>query len=144
MGRTLRQVRHYQRYVTSAIAVVLVEDVVVISRNPKVIWKEAALLECCTEIVPVPHCPYALQCTAQFPLIPKKLPWGIQTTSNTRFRGLIQPTTPNGIAVKSAVFPQCTFVTSGQTNRHIDQPTEHTRNWTCKNRPLTLVQRDVV
>ena len=64
------------------------------------------------------HCP--------IPFSPKILIYPLTVSRSwdlepcTPFLGSTQPTSPNGISIESAIFPQCMLVTNGQTDRPTD------------------------
>ena len=71
------------------------------------------------------------------PHFPKHLPihvGDLDSLSHTWFHEPIRPTTPNGISIASAVFPEYKFVTNGQT----DQLKKRRLNSTSKNRPFMI------
>ena len=78
---------------------------------PKVIWKRAASRRCNTR---PPKSPHWLQWRA--PNSPPKVPLSVDRSPNPTtclIPGPFRPMMPNGIRIRSAVFPQCT----GQTDR---------------------------
>ena len=58
---------------------------------------------------------------------PQKVPLPVDRSSNPTIvliAGPVRPTTPNGIRIRSAVFPQCTGQTDGRTDRPTDRQWE--------------------
>ena len=71
---------------------------------------------------PLVKSPHSLQWDA--PYLPPKLPLSVARSpypTTCLIHGRVRPTMPNGIRMRSAVFPQCTGQTDPHTDRHRDR-----------------------
>ena len=70
---------------------------------------------------------YAVKSPWRAPNLPPKVPLSMDKSANPTtclIPGPIRPMMPNGIQIRSAVFPQCTGQTDAQMNRPTDRPRE--------------------
>ena len=99
--------------------------IIIITSLPEVIWEEGHVTVLShTYTVKSPW----LQWRA--PNSPPKVPLPVDRSPNPitcLIPGPVRPTMPNGIRIRSAVFPQCTGQTDARTDRRTDRPTDRPR-----------------